>query len=129
MKELTIKRVQEVIALAETAAREASSAEADLTQSASDRADIGDPFPEGWDRVPRGERRRLVDYLEHMTGNERAELVALMWLGSASDATAAHFSAFAEKARREAHPPEYLTSKPLPQYLRNGLKKLGQLVV
>ena len=128
MNELTVERVHEVITLAESAAIESHSAEVTLEEQTSDPTDVGVPFPEGWDRQPRSDRKRLVEYLRGLPEVEMAELVALMWLGRAVDATAADFASFAEKAQREAHPAGYLAGKPLTQYLRNGLRKLSTLL-
>jgi hypothetical protein len=116
MNDLTTATVQEVIALAELAANEMETGEGRT---------LGEAFPIGWDSQPNVQKRRLVEYLEGLTKGEMVELVALMWLGRATETGATNFAAFVEKARGENHPLEYLASKQLAGYLRSGLRKLG----
>ncbi len=67
----------------------------------------------------------LYKYIDELSNEERADLIALMWLGrGAGGEEPKYFSEIVEQAK--IHSSEYVASKaPLAQYLEDGLEKLN----
>jgi hypothetical protein len=93
-----------------------------------DGSDGGDPMGVLEDRAGDPTFSELTSWIEDLNDNQKAELVALFWLGR-GDADADEFSALVGEAQgqqRKGSTARYLLGSPmLGDYLEEGLERLG----
>jgi hypothetical protein len=119
---LTNAKVEAVISLAVAAHPAPDSGVEDMDSGGA--VPVGDLVDGMLHRSP--ERVALGRYLDQLSPDELAELIALMWLGRGdAGELPGDFPNLVSRARSEQFVPNYAASKaPLGRYLRSGLRKL-----
>ncbi len=119
---LSVKKVQEIIKLAEPLYQESNWLIVD-----EDEDGLTDTLEALSDTEK--ERKVLYDYIENLPKDERYELIALTWLGrSDADENPSDWESLVSEANgyTAENAANYLISKsPLAKYLRDGMRKKG----